>query len=209
MAAAVAQVIANELMLERIKRTDKRILENMKVHYSQPKGFVGRNICYAVLWGGVYYGSIVGGSATLHLPNRNEYFSITNANLKGIVNNLFYHVEKQNGRYPKRNFVTLVIKAWRKRIVLDWKEKYGDDVIGFESLVELPRTGECYKRDGWDLIGQTVGYTCKRTSGKGTDNWSGRRIWNVTELRPKLVFAKKVILQQECVFGGITDGADI
>jgi len=58
------------LLLQIVKRTDARILENMKNHYSQPKGFVGRNICYAILWNNKYYGSIVGGSATLHLPNR-------------------------------------------------------------------------------------------------------------------------------------------
>ena len=165
----------------------------MSVHYSQPKGFVGRNICYAVLVDDIYYGSIVGGSATLHLPNRNDYFGVDKSCLTNIVNNLFYHIEKQNGRYPLRNFASLVIKEWRFRIVRDWEQKYGDKVFGFESLVELPRTGECYKRDGWDLIGQTVGYTCKRTAGKGTDSWSGKRVWNTEELRPKLVFAKKQI----------------
>ncbi len=33
--------------LVRIKRSDPRILADMATHYSQPKGFVGRNICYA------------------------------------------------------------------------------------------------------------------------------------------------------------------
>lgn len=180
------------LKLEQIKRTDSRILENMAIHYSQPKGFVGRNICYAILWNNIYYGAIVGGSATLFLPNRNEYFNIDKSKLNNIVNNLFYHIEKQNGEYPCRNFVPMVIKEWRRVIKEDWKNKYNDECIGYESLVELPRTGECYKRDNWDLIGQTIGYTCKRISGKGTDNWSGKRIWNTKELRPKLVFVKKV-----------------
>ena len=180
------------LKLQQIKRTDPRILENMKIHYSQPKGFVGRNICYAILWNETYYGAIVGGSATLHLPNRNEYFSIDKSKLNHIINNIFYHIEKFNGEYPCRNFVPMVIKEWRIVIKEDWKNKYGDEVIGYESLVELPRTGECYKRDGWDLIGQTHGYTCKRVGGKGTDDWSGKRVWDTKNLRPKLVFVKKV-----------------
>ncbi len=46
------------IRLDRIKRTDPRILKNMAVHYSQPKGFVGRNICYAVMFGDQYLGSI-------------------------------------------------------------------------------------------------------------------------------------------------------
>lgn len=178
------------LELQMIKRTDPRILENMAIHYSQLKGFVGRNICYAILHNNIYYGSIAGGSATLHLPNRNEYFGIDKSKLNNIVNNIFFHVEKGD-KYPCRNFTQWILSKFRAQIVRDWKAKYGDEVIGFESLVELPRTGECYRRDGWDLIEQTTGYTCKRVSGKGTDNWSGKRVWDTKNLRPKLVFCKK------------------
>lgn len=181
------------LVLSIIKRTDPRILANMAVHYSQPKGFVGRNICYAILYNDVYYGSIVGGSATMHLPNRNDYFNIDKTKLNNIINNIFFHVEKVNGDYPCRNFAAKVLKTFRKTISKDWEAKYNDKVLGFETLVELPRTGDCYKRDGWELIGQTVGYTCKRTGGKGTDSWYGKRVWDTKNLRPKLVFVKKHI----------------
>lgn len=78
-----------------------------------------------------------------------------------------------------------------KKINVDWKEKYGDEIIGFESLIEIPRTGECYRRDGWEMIGQTKGFTCKRTAGKGTDSWGGKRVWDKENLRPKLVFVRK------------------
>lgn len=184
------------LTLEPIKRTDPRILANMSIHYSAPKGFVGRNICYAVLFAGVCYGSIVGGSATLHLPGRNEFFGLaakpTSADLNRIVNNIFFHVEKVDGEYPVRHFTAKVIKAFRERIVQDWLAKYGDQVMGFETLVELPRTGDCYKRDDWTLTGQTIGYTCKRGGGQGTDAWSGKRVWDTKNLRPKLVFCRRV-----------------
>ena len=179
------------LKLEIIKRTDPRILANMSIHYSQPKGFVGRNICYAIMYNDVYYGAIVGGSATLHLPGRNDYFNIDKSKLNQIINNIFYHIEKVNGEYPCRNFTTKVITEWRAAIIKDWHDKYGDEVIGFETLVELPRGGECYKKDKWDLIGQTHGYTCKRVGGKGTDDWSGKRIWDTKNLRPKSVFVRK------------------
>ena len=179
------------LSLEKIKRTDERILKNMANHYSSPKGFVGRNICYAVLFDGEYYGAIVGGSATLHLPNRHEFFGTTKESLNKIVNNIFFHIEKQHGQYPTRNFSVEVLKLFRQTISKDWYLKYQDKVLGFESLVEKPRTGEIYKRDGWTLVGETIGFTCKRTSGKGTDSWTGKRIWDTSQLRPKLVFCKK------------------
>lgn len=178
------------LILEITKRTDPRLLNLMERHYSQPKGFVGRNICYAVLYDGVYYGHIVGGSATRFLPGRNENLSFSNLNQ--IVNNIFFHIEKVNNKYPIREFGPKILCLYRATVEKDWMDKYGDSVVGHESLVELPRTGEIYRRDGWDEVGMTHGYTCKRISGKGTDSWSGKRVWNTTDLRPKRVFIKKV-----------------
>lgn len=180
------------IRLEITKRTDNRLLELMNIHYSQPKGFVGRNICYAIYYEDIYYGHIVGGSATLHLSGRNDFFNITKANLTSIVNNIFYHVFPNGGKYPKRNFTSYVLGEWRKQIQLDWLDKYGNQVIGFESLVELPRTGDLYIKDGWKNVGTTEGYTCKRVGGKGTDSWSGKRVWDTKNLRPKLVFCRFV-----------------
>lgn len=183
------------LSLIPIKRTDSRILADMAIHYSQPKGFVGRNICYAVMFGDTYYGAIVGGSSTLHLVGRDEFFRLTKETkkqaLKQIVNNIFYHIEKKNGRYPVRNMVPTVLQMFRETVVDDWQAKYGDHVIGFESLIELPRTGEAYRRDGWTEVGITKGQTCKRVAGKGSDSWTGKRVWDTKNLRPKRVFVRQ------------------
>ena len=182
--------------LQIVKRTDSRILGDMAIHYSQPRGFVGRNICYAVFVDGVYYGAIVGGSATLHLVGRDAFFGLTRDNkpklLKHIINNIFYHIEPKGGRYPIRNMTTRVLAEFRSRVATDWEQKYGNVVIGFESLVELPRTGETYIRDGWFEVGITKGQTCKRVAGKGTDSWSGKRVWDTQNLRPKRVFVRIV-----------------
>lgn len=181
------------IKLEQIKRTDKRITDLMKIHYSQPKGFVGRNICYAIYYNTILYGAIAGGSCCLHLPNRNEFFNITKKYYNNIVNNIFYHINKINEKYPCREFTVKVLLEFEKQIIKDWKEKYDDEVLGFESLVEPPRTGELYKRANYTLIGLTKGFTCKRTAGQGFDKWTGKRIWNTKNLRPKLVFAKRRI----------------
>ena len=188
------------LKLEKIKRSDTRMAQNMAIHYSQPKGFVGRNLCYAILWDDICYGTIAGGSATLHLPGRNEYFGISKLNLNNIINNIFYHIEKINNVYPKRNFTECVLSNFCDIVSKDWTEKYHDEVMGFESLVELPRTGELYLRSGWDCVGTTIGYTCKRPGMSyqdektRKDNYGGHRVWNTDKesLRPKLVFCKKI-----------------
>lgn len=176
------------------KRTDKNLLDRMKIHYSQPKGFVGRNICYAIYYENTYYGHIVAGSATRFLPGRNEFFGITINDLNKIINNIFFNISRVNGKYPTRNFTTLVLSKFVEKATVDWKEKYRDEVIGFETLVQKPRTGEVYKRAGWVLVGETKGYSCKRVGGKGTDSWTGKRVWYTDKkhLKPKLVFCLKV-----------------
>lgn len=55
----------------------------------------------------------------------------------------------------------------------------GDYVLAFETLVELPRTGELYKRSGFVETGITKGFTCKRTAGFGTDSRTGKRTWDI------------------------------
>jgi hypothetical protein len=43
----------------------------------------------------------------------------------------------------------------------------------------------------WTCVGMTKGYTCKRIGGQGTDSWTGQRIWDTKNLRPKLVFVRE------------------
>lgn len=174
--------------LVRTSKADPRVREMMAEHYSQPKGFVGRQLIYLICHEGAVYGAIAAGSATRHLPGRAAVLGTPPLN--ALVNNTFFHVKPLAG-YPLRNFTTRCVAAWRQRVQLDWIVYYGDIVAGFETLVELPRTGELYRRDGWVEVGQTKGFTCKREGGKGTDSWSGRRVWNTTELRPKRVFVRK------------------
>jgi len=162
----------------------------MTIHYSQPKGFVGRQLIYKVYCESVCYGAIVGGSATKHLPGRFEYLG-SKIHLNNIVNNTFFHIEKQEDKYPVRNFAQKVVKLWREKVSIDWRLKYSDDVIAFETLVELPRTGELYRRDGWIETGITKGFTCKRVAGISTDSWGGMRVWDKVNLRPKKVFVRK------------------
>lgn len=185
------------IRLEVTKRTDPRLLDRMAIHYSNPKGFVGRNICLAVYWRDTYYGHIVFGSATRFLPGRNEHLSIGLKNLNTVAGNIFYNISKISSKYPTRNFTSRVLLQAEVEVRALWKSKYGDALIGFETLVELPRTGDLYLKAGWTLVGQTIGYTCKRTGGRGSDNWSGKRVWNTdpATLRPKHVFVKKLEIE--------------
>lgn len=181
----------------RVKNSHSLLRENMQYHYSAPKGFVGRNLCYLVYVEDVCYGSIVAGSAIMHLKGRDEFFAL-NSNksqaIQRIINNTFYHIEPVNGRYPIRwQFTAKVLARFREVAAQDWLLKYNVPVIGFESLIELPRTGKIYEQDGWEEVGVTEGFTCKRIAGKGTDSWTGKRVWNTDPAarRPKRVFCRR------------------
>jgi len=176
--------------LTRIPKSDLRLRVWMADHYSKPRGFVGRQLIYLVSVRGVVYGATVAGSAGLFLPGRNEFFP--GASIHKIVNNTFFHISKKGGSYPVRNFATAIVAKFRSVVALDWPLNYGDDVEGWETLVEPPRTGELYLRDGWQHVGTTKGFTCRRVAGPGTDDYSGARVWDTKNLHPKLVFARKL-----------------
>lgn len=173
-----------EIVLTVIGKMDAGLRARMKDHYSAPKGFVGRSLCYRVSVGGVTYGYTVWGSTAKWLPGRNPKF----CDLNCIVNNLFYSVSKVNGAYPMRNFTSEVVIACLYRVSIDWFCKYGDMVDRFETLTEPPRTGELYRRAGFQHAGRTKGQTCKRTGGTGSDSWKGARVWDTKNLRPKDVW---------------------
>jgi hypothetical protein len=182
------------------KRTNQRLLDRMAVHYSQPKGFVGRNICYAITYKSEYYGHIVAGSATRFLPGRNEFIGINEKQLCFVISNIFFNVSPVTEKYPRRNFTSEILCNFVQKSTKDWEDKYGDPVLGFETLIEPPRTGELYRRAGWTHVGTTKGYTVKRKAwhenvaetGTGTDEWGGKRVWDMNDLRPKLVFCYKL-----------------
>ena len=179
------------LALHPIKNSNWRLTELMERHYSKPEGFVGRNICYSIWFNQCCYGAIVGGSAPTHLPNRNEFFA-PDFDLQRVIDNIFFHVEPTSSGYPVRNFTSKIIERFEEQVADDWLRYYRVTPIGYETLVELPRTGELYRRAGWTEVGITKGQTCKRVGGKGTDSWSGRRVWDTVNLRPKRVFCKWV-----------------
>lgn len=189
----------DEIELIRTGKTDEMLAPWMADHYSNPGGFVGRHLIYLIRCGVLFYGAIVAGSATKHLPGRTEFFTVTEIPLNRMVNNTFFHLVKPPEGYPIRNFAQRIVAKWRQTVELDWFIHYGDKVFGWETLVELPRTGELYLRDGWTEVGLTKGYTCKRTKGiriagssVGSDQWGGRRVWDKENLRPKRVFVRRV-----------------
>jgi hypothetical protein len=187
------------LELKAVGKFDMNLRLYMQNHYTQPKGFIGRSIQYLIYYDGVLYGAITGNSPIQHLVGRlthlYEYYHCK-MDLDFIVNNQFFHIDKSCGRYPTRNFASKVLDYYKQKISEDWKHKYGFPIVFFETLVEPPRTGELYIRNGWDYLGMTKGFTCKRGGGAGTDNYTGKRIWNLDKLKPKHIFMQRNTIEE-------------
>lgn len=52
-------------------------------------------------------------------------------------------------------------------MVADWRREYGDEVRAFETLVGPPRSGACFRHDGWRRVGYTRGVGARRPAGHG------------------------------------------
>ncbi len=164
--------------LEEINHTDPLLREFMSRHYSKPRGFVGRRIIYRVVAAGQVWGFTVAGSTTLHCRPAKKLLVFRDRLLKRIPNNTFFRLERGERKYPWRNFVPSVIDAWERHVFARWREKYGDEVLAYETLVAPPRTGECYLRCGWRFLGWTQGWEAKRTRRTETrDSYGGTRVW--------------------------------
>jgi len=173
-----------------------RLLQNMLVHYSQPNGFMGRVFIYEIWYDGVFYGHIVAGSATRGITPPQPLQK--NEHLNHIINNTFFHIEPDpRTGYPTRNFSSFVLESFLARAQTDWEEEPFSNgkhykVWAFETLVDPnrgegmdPRTGEVYRRVGFEEIGMTKGYECWREEGE--------RVWSKEPTCPKIILWRWVL----------------
>jgi hypothetical protein len=122
-------------------------------------------------------------SAVWACKPRDDFFGITKENrvetIDKIINNVVFRLIKN-----EKNLATQILSLWRKTILKDWKEKYGGEIIGFETFVYGEnRVGTIYKADNWKLVGKTQGSAkCKP---HGAYNLGERKKTDI-----KLIFCK-------------------
>lgn len=166
-----------QLSLQRCKKSDKSFGRLFFTHYPQSKGIVGRSLCYLVMYKGQIAGIIGCASPPKNYKLFREYFN-TNDDNSYVNNNVFRLIMNEP------NLGTKTLKLFRKRIVIDYKEKFGTDLAGIITFVEPPRTGAMYKADNWNYLGETQGIKVIRR-----ENFEKQYI----EGTKKLIYAKKFI----------------
>jgi len=146
------------ISLERVKRTNKEYQEIRDRHYVENRGCHGQQLHYLIKDGEKVVGIISGASSVWAVKSRDVYFGLTKDNkrkgLPSIINNVVFRLEQHD-----KNLGSYVLALWRKRISLDWEERYQVKVHGFETFVveNEHRKGAVYKADNWTYLGGTQG----------------------------------------------------
>ena len=167
------------LQLLKVKKSHPLFVKWYIEHYPKSKGIVGRQLNYLIYYDSMPVGIISAVSPPLNYRKFREYFNIEN-DIDFVNNGVFRVVHS-----PKKNFATQVLKAFRKKIKLDYEKEYGNKLLGIITFVEKPRNGGIYKGDNWDLIGETQGIEVRR---RGED-WLSKT-YTKTDNK-KLIFAYK------------------
>lgn len=64
----------------------------------------------------------------------------------------------------KKNAGTQILKQLRKKSVVAWKLKYGDDLTHIITFVGAGKRGSVYLADNWTMIGETAGLPAHKSS---------------------------------------------
>lgn len=162
------------LALKRVQKSHPLFVNWYLEHYPGSKGIMGRQINYLIYIFQRPVGIIGINSPPLNYKKFVKYFNISNY-VKGeseklfVNNNVFRIVIKPNDK----NIGTKILKLFRQTIVIDYKNSYGEDLMGIITFVEPPRNGAIYKADNWDYLGMTEGVSVKRLG--SLDDWTNKQ----------------------------------
>jgi len=170
----------NGLRLQKVRKGNKLFASLYLEHYPHSKGIVGRQLNYIVWNDNKIVGIIGANSPPLNYKKFREYFNTEDE--KCFLNNNVFRIIRS-----KKNQATQVLRLFRNTIKKEYKERYGDEIIGLITFVEPPRTGSIYKADNWDYLGLTQGISVTRQGNHG--KWMNKEYKEGTK---KHIFAKKL-----------------
>ena len=146
---------------------------------------------YLICLDGEQVGIITASSPAWSVRARDRFFDVApygehkrrGKQLKHIANNSVFRLEKH---LP--NLGTRTLALFRRRAAFDWRERYGVELVGWETFVEPSecRHGSMYKADNWIYVGNTRGSKKMQQGGKiGVDGKVAR-----TTTTQKLTFCR-------------------
>ena len=145
---------------------DKRIFRNvMNKHHSymKYKDTCNRRINWLVYESesGNLIGALGINSAILAINPRDKFIGWNKTtrlkNLNKIANNYRFCLIKNNITID--NAGSIVLRSLRKYSRIEWKKKYGDELVLLETLVKNQWSGSVYLADNWKYVGMTKGFS--------------------------------------------------
>ena len=95
----------------------------------------------------------------------------------------------------RSNIASQCLRLSRELLIKDWKQKYDNDLIFLESLVDPEKyKGTCYLADNWKIIGQTKGTNYHGTL-QPSLKFEKSRNWKLVSKLPPV--SKKLIMLRE------------
>lgn len=140
-----------EIELVRVPKGNKIFSTIYLGHYPQSKGIMGRSLCYIIYYKGRIMGIIAGNSPPKLNVLRERFGDIPGLYNK-VINNVAYCLI-----YTEHNLASRILRLYRIVIKKDYKQKYGEELIGQLTFEEPPYVGTCYKGDNWEYCGMTKG----------------------------------------------------
>lgn len=155
--------------LERVSPTTASYAAFWARHYPGSKGAIGRQLHYLV-WLGYsprLAGIIAAGEPMFRCAPRDRHLGLELAPgappPPWLVSCVAFRLED-----APPGWASEVLSVWRARVRCDWLTQYGVQVRWYETLVEPPRIGTCFVRDGWKrLARRTAGRGARRPDGHG------------------------------------------
>ena len=145
--------------------------------YVKYKDSPTRNIRYLVYEGvsGNHIGAVGISSATIAVACRDAFMGWDNEtkmlHLNKLANNSRFCLIRDN--ITVRNAASMCLKQLRIEGALDWKKRYGDELILLETFVQPDRAEEldgqpsrngcCYRSDNWIPVGMTSGASIQKS----------------------------------------------
>ena len=180
----------------------KRIIE--KHHsYVPSNSSVGRRIDWLIyhseyenLFGLQKPIGMIGMGSSVYPPPKDilSYVGMTKSeykdNFNSFANNWRYCLTKS---IP--NLGSQVLKKFRESALVEWKNKYNDDLKYIITFVGGGNNGAVYKADNWEMIGETAGLPKHKSSSMKWDNKEELKDKFVkpTGENKKLIFIKKTL----------------
>jgi len=133
-------------------------------HYLGHGLMVGEQMRYVAEAEGQWVALVGWSAGSYHLKGREQWIGWTVEQRlkrrKFAVQNSRFLLLVAAQQYP--NLASRVLGLCARRLRMDWRSKYGHEVLAAESFIDPQRfSGACYRAAGWQRLGATQG--CRRT----------------------------------------------